>query len=88
MKGVLLLGVSFTELLPQKAAKKGKDLGVFKPKGKPRGRQKGWRKHVKFGQNEDLTTIMVTRQLKETIETWRKPGERLNDTIRRLIGDV
>ena len=74
--------MSFTELMPQKR------VGVFKPKGKPRGRQKGWRKHGKFGQNEDLTTIMVTRELRESLEAWRKPGERLNDTIIRLIGEV
>ena len=54
--------------------------------GKPRGRQKGWRKRVKFGENEDLTTVMVTCDFKERLKAARrKPGERLGDTISRLI---
>lgn len=55
---------------------KPKKFRQTKPPGRPR----------KQG-SLDGGLIRVSHDLKETLEMCRKPGERLNDTIRRLIGD-
>lgn len=69
--------MSFIESLPQGRVKKG--VG-FKPKGKPRGRQKGWRK-----QGGVVTTIRVSENLKAILDSEHKPGERYNDTVERIL---
>jgi hypothetical protein len=44
------------------------------------GRPKGWRKH-----NRVLTSIRVSDNLKDTLESECRPNERFNDTIERLL---
>jgi len=63
---------------------KSKRVG-FKPKGKPRGRPKGWLKRSK--EEQDLTTIKITRGLWEILESEKLPKDRLTDTLNRILND-
>jgi hypothetical protein len=57
----------------------------FKPKGKPRGRPRGWRKRSE--EEQDLTTIQITRNLREMIESERErfPKGRNTDILSRIL---
>jgi hypothetical protein len=68
--------MSFVEQLPQK--------GSFKPKGKPRGRPVGWRKQ-KPDEQVKYTTIRMNLDLKNYFESVRLGGEKIDQTIARIL---
>jgi hypothetical protein len=57
----------------------------FKPKGKPRGRPRGWRKRSE--EDQDVTTIQITRNLREMIESERSrfPKDRITDILFKIL---
>jgi hypothetical protein len=58
----------------------------FKPKGRPRGRPKGWLKRPE--EEQDLTTIKVTRHVREMLENEKRekyPRERLTDVLSHIL---
>ena len=60
--------------------------GGTKVKGRPRGRPKGWLKRPK--EEQDLTTIKITRSLWEMLEHEKRekyPKDRLTDILSRIL---
>ena len=59
----------------------------FKPKVKPRGRPKGWRRRPE--EEENLTTIKITRDLWVMLEHEKDkyPRDRMTDILSRILRD-
>lgn len=60
--------------------RRSEGIPIPRKEKRPVGRPTGWRK-----ENGVFTTIRVSENLKVILEIERKPGERANDTLERML---